>query len=48
LKLRHYQYIPLLYGQDGFVLSKGSLTTNTTGEGEIRKALIENDLKAKA
>jgi type I restriction enzyme M protein len=28
----------------GFVLSKGSLTTNTTGEGDIRKALIENDL----
>lgn len=31
-------------GQAGFVLSKGSLTTNTGGEGEIRKALIENDL----
>lgn len=25
-------------------MSKGSLTTNTTGEGEIRKALIEKDL----
>ncbi|MEQ8685721.1 MAG: class I SAM-dependent DNA methyltransferase [Imperialibacter sp.] len=31
-------------GQAGFVLSKGSLTTNTTGEGDIRKALIENGL----
>jgi len=31
-------------GQAGFVLSKGALTTNTTGEGDIRKALIENDL----
>ena len=31
-------------GQAGFVLSKGSLTTKTSNEGEIRKALIENDL----
>lgn len=31
-------------GQAGFVLSKGSLTTNTSNEGEIRKALVENDL----
>ncbi len=28
----------------GFVLAKGSLTTKTSNEGEIRKALIENDL----
>jgi type I restriction enzyme M protein len=28
-------------GQAGFVLAKGSLTSNTSGEGEIRKALIE-------
>jgi type I restriction enzyme M protein len=31
-------------GKAGFVLSKGSLTTQTNTEGEIRKALIENDL----
>jgi type I restriction enzyme M protein len=28
-------------GQAGFVLAKGSLTTKTSGEGEIRKQLIE-------
>jgi type I restriction enzyme M protein len=26
------------------VLSKGSLTTNTSNEGVIRKSLVENDL----
>lgn len=31
-------------GQAGFVLSKGSLTSNTTGEGDIRKALVEKGL----
>src|SRR3989338_2615862 len=30
-------------GLAGFVLAKGSLTTKTNNEGEIRKALIEND-----
>ena len=29
-------------GQAGFVLSKGSLTSQTNNEGEIRKALIDN------
>ena len=28
----------------GFVLAKGSLTTKTNNEGEIRKAMVENDL----
>ena len=40
---------PFLYhlapnGQAGFVLAKGALTTKTSGEGDIRKALIENNL----
>ncbi len=32
------------YGVAGFVLANGSLSTNTSGEGEIRKKLIEADL----
>jgi len=31
-------------GVAGFVLANGSMSTNTKGEGEIRKKLIENDL----
>lgn len=31
-------------GVAGFVLANGSMSTNTKGEGEIRKAIIENDL----
>ena len=31
-------------GIAGFVLANGSMSTNTKGEGEIRKKLIENDL----
>lgn len=31
-------------GRAGFVLANGSLTTNTGGEGEIRKNIIEDDL----
>lgn len=42
--IQHFIYHLAPNGQAGFVLSKGSLTTNTTGEGEIRKALVENDL----
>ena len=42
--IQHFLYHLAPTGQAGFVLSKGSLTTNTTGEGDIRKALIENDL----
>jgi len=39
--------LPLPFGTQrasGFVLAKGSLTTKTSGEGDIRKALIENNL----
>lgn len=42
--IQHFLYHLAPTGQAGFVLSKGSLTTNSSGEGEIRKALIENDL----
>ncbi len=31
-------------GQAGFVLANGSMSSNTSGEGEIRKAMIEADL----
>ena len=31
-------------GQAGFVLANGSMSSNQSGEGEIRKQLIENDL----
>ena len=31
-------------GHAGFVLANGSLSSNTGGEGEIRKNLVENDL----
>ena len=42
--IQHFIYHIAPNGQAGFVLSKGALTTNTTGEGDIRKALVENDL----
>jgi type I restriction enzyme M protein len=31
-------------GVAGFVLANGSMSTNTSGEGEIRQKLVENDL----
>lgn len=31
-------------GMAGFVLANGSMSTNTKGEGEIRRKIIENDL----
>ncbi|HLP27540.1 MAG TPA: N-6 DNA methylase, partial [Candidatus Didemnitutus sp.] len=31
-------------GMAGFVLANGSMSSNQSGEGDIRKALIENDL----
>ena len=42
--IQHFLYHLAPNGQAGFVLAKGSLTTKTSNEGEIRKALIENDL----
>lgn len=32
------------HGTAGFVLANGSMSTNTSGEGEIRQQMIENDL----
>jgi type I restriction enzyme M protein len=31
-------------GVAGFVLANGSMSTNTTGEGQIRQKIVENDL----
>ncbi len=42
--IQHFLFHLSANGQAGFVLSKGSLATNTSNEGEIRKALVENDL----
>lgn len=42
--IQHFLYHLAPTGVAGFVLSKGSLTSNTGGEGDIRKALIEADL----
>lgn len=39
--LQHFIYHLAPEGQAGIVLSKGALTSKTSGEGEIRKALIE-------
>ena len=42
--IQHFIYHLAPSGQAGFVLAKGSLTSKTSGEGEIRKNLIEADL----
>jgi type I restriction enzyme M protein len=42
--IQHFLYHLAPTGMAGFVLAKGSLTTKTANEGEIRKAMIENDL----
>ena len=39
--IQHFLYHLSPNGQAGFVLAKGSLTSKTSGEGDIRKALIE-------
>lgn len=44
--IQHFLYHLASNGTAGFVLSKGSLTTKSGGEYEIRKALIEKDLTA--
>lgn len=41
--IQHFLYHLAPNGQAGFVLAKGSLTSKTSGEGDIRKALIENN-----
>lgn len=42
--IQHFLYHLSPTGKAGFVLSKGSLTSKTSNEGEIRKHLIEADL----
>jgi len=42
--IQHFIYHLSPKGMAGFVLAKGSLTSKTSGEGEIRKAIIEAGL----
>jgi type I restriction enzyme M protein len=42
--IQHFLYHMAPSGQAGFVLAKGSLTSQSSGEGEIRKNLIEANL----
>ncbi|MBN8707327.1 MAG: SAM-dependent DNA methyltransferase [Bacteroidetes bacterium] len=42
--IQHFLYHLAPTGTAGFVLSKGSLTTKSNGEFDIRKAIIDNDL----
>ncbi|NDL66767.1 type I restriction-modification system subunit M [Anaerotalea alkaliphila] len=42
--LQHMVYHLAPYGSAGIVLANGSLSTNTSNEGEIRKNLLEGDL----
>lgn len=39
--IQHFLYHLNHSGQAGFVLSKGAMTSKSSGEGEIRKALVE-------
>lgn len=42
--IQHFLYHLSPSGKAGFVLAKGALTSKTSGEGEIRKNLIDADL----
>ena len=42
--MQHFVYHLAPNGQAGFVLAKGALTSKTSGEGDIRKAMIEAGL----
>ena len=42
--IQHFLYHLSPNGQAGFVLAKGSLTSKTSGEGDIRKELVEAGL----
>ncbi len=42
--IQHFMYHLAPGGQAGFVLAKGALTSKSSGEGDIRKALIEANL----
>lgn len=42
--IQHFIYHLSPSGQAGFVLAKGALTSRTSGEGDIRRALVEKGL----
>jgi type I restriction enzyme M protein len=42
--VQHFIHHLAPHGQAGFVLANGSMSSNQSGEGDIRKALIEADL----
>lgn len=42
--VQHFVHHLAPAGMAGFVLANGSMSSNQSGEGEIRKSLIENDL----
>jgi type I restriction enzyme M protein len=42
--VQHFIYHLSPNGTAGFILANGSMSSNTSGEGEIRKAIIEDDL----
>jgi type I restriction enzyme M protein len=42
--VEHFVHHLALQGMAGYVLANGSMSSNQSGEGEIRKALIEADL----
>ena len=42
--IQHFIYHLSPSGKAGFVLAKGSLTTKTNNEGDIRKKMIDNDM----
>jgi len=42
--VQHFIHHISPHGMAGFVLANGSMSSNTSGEGEIRKAIIEADL----
>jgi len=42
--VQHFIHHLSPHGMAGFVLANGSMSSNTSGEGEIRKAIVENDL----
>lgn len=44
--IQHFLYHLAPVGQAGFVLAKGALTSKTSGEGDIRQALVEAGLVA--
>jgi type I restriction enzyme M protein len=44
--VQHFVHHLAYAGQAGFVLANGSMSTQTSGEGEIRRALVEDDLVA--